>query len=169
MHFYFQIVEDQIVPPRVRIAGMRLDLRGEASYAVAPPSIHPETGKPYEKIGSWNLSEVPYFDHSWFDRLSIQSRKQETKQRETVTQSVRDGRAYIASIRAISGQGGHSATFRAACKLRDAGLSEAAALAMLIEWNTTNAEPPWTARELLHKVRDAYRQLHGRETKVSLP
>jgi hypothetical protein len=26
----------------------------------------------------------------------------------------------------------------------------------MVEWNQTNAEPPWTVKELLHKVRDAY-------------
>ena len=157
IHFYYQITEDQIVPPRVRIAGLQLDVRGEGSYAVAPPSIHPTTGKPYEKIGSWNLVDVPYFDLTWFDRLAT-NREPTAMQGETVTRSVRDGPAYIANIRAIAGQGGHNATFRAACKLRDAGLSEAEALAALVEWNATNAEPPWSIRELLHKVTNAYQR-----------
>lgn len=68
---------------------------------------------------------------------------------------MKHGPAYIAHIRAISGQGGHNATFRAACKLRDSGLGEAEALAALVEWNETNAQPKWTVKELLHKVDDA--------------
>lgn len=35
--------------------GGAVDLRGTGSYVVAPPSIHPETGKRYE----WELSSVP--------------------------------------------------------------------------------------------------------------
>jgi hypothetical protein len=74
----------------------------------------------------------------------------------TVTDGIRNVRRYVRGIRAISGSGGHNATFRAACCLRDAGFSEAEALAEMVEWNQTNAEPPWTVKELLHKVRDAY-------------
>jgi hypothetical protein len=40
--------------------------------------------------------------------------------------------------------------------LRQAGLSEVEAYVAMQVWNRTNAEPPWSERELLHKVRDAY-------------
>ncbi len=69
---------------------------------------------------------------------------------------ITDGARYIMHIHAVSGEGGHNATFRAACKLRDSGMSEAEALAAMVEWNKTNAEPPWTVKELLHKVRSAF-------------
>src|SRR5262245_49103772 len=39
VHFYYR-VEGQIISPRVKVAGMQLDVRGEASYCVAPPSLH---------------------------------------------------------------------------------------------------------------------------------
>jgi hypothetical protein len=51
---------------------------------------------------------------------------------------------------------GHNTTFRAACKLRDAGLEYEDALALLIEWNETNAHTPWSAKELSHKIDSAY-------------
>jgi len=47
----------------------------------------------------------------------------------------------------------------AKCILRDAGLSEAETLAAMIEWNQANAEPPWTVKELLHKVQDVFSKL----------
>jgi hypothetical protein len=56
----------------------------------------------------------------------------------------------------VAGEGGHNATYRAACKLRDAGLAEVEALAILSDWNETNASPPWSAVELEHKIRSAY-------------
>lgn len=153
MHFFYQLGEGQAVPTRVRIAGIQLDVRGNGSYVVAPPSVHPESGRQYQwltPIEQVDLDNVPLFDPSWIDDRIGQS---QTPARITV----KDGPAYIAHIRAISGQGGHNATFRAACKLRDSGLSEAEALVALIEWNRSNAEPPWTVRELLHKVKDAFR------------
>lgn len=56
---------------------------------------------------------------------------------------------------AISGQGGHAATFRAACVLCVGfDLGELDALALLREFNQ-RCQPPWTERELGHKVADA--------------
>lgn len=65
--------------------------------------------------------------------------------------------AYIRRIEAIAGSGGHNATFRAACKLRDSGLTATEAFQALVLWNETNASPPWSTKELAHKVDDAYR------------
>ena len=65
---------------------------------------------------------------------------------------------YIAKIIAVSGQNGHHDTYRAVCVLKDAGLDETECMAAISEWNMTNAQPPWTVRELLHKVRSAYQK-----------
>jgi hypothetical protein len=73
--------------------------------------------------------------------------------------NIRDGIAYIRRIEAVAGNGGHNATFRAACKLRDSGLTAVEALKELSRWNETNATPPWSQKELAHKVEDAYRNV----------
>jgi len=150
-HFYYQIKEGQEVEPRVKLDGIMLDIRGEASYCVACPSIHRETGRSYRRIGSWNLDAVPYFDPSWIDGV-----KGSCAVGRRVAKSIKNGAAYISQIWAVSGQGGHNATFRAACALRDTGMTPDEALVVLIEWNDTNAQPPWTLRELQHKIRSAF-------------
>ena len=67
-------------------------------------------------------------------------------------------RRYLAKLPpAIAGQGGHGATFAAACRLREFGLSEADALAALSEWNLAHCEPHWTEPDLRHKLADAFR------------
>jgi hypothetical protein len=59
---------------------------------------------------------------------------------------------------AISGQRGHDRTFQAACVLvLGFGLPESDALALLSEWNQ-GCDPPWTQKELEHKVKDAAKQ-----------
>ncbi len=76
------------------------------------------------------------------------------------TSSVLDrARKYISTMpKAISGQGGHNATFRVACVLvLGFGLSEGEALGLLREWNI-GCEPPWSERELEHKVQSAAKQ-----------
>jgi len=68
-------------------------------------------------------------------------------------------RKYMTKIPpAVSGQAGHDQTFIAACRLvMGFGLSEETAMQLLTEWNQT-CQPPWSERELLHKVQDASKQ-----------
>ena len=67
-------------------------------------------------------------------------------------------RRYIAKCPpAISGQGGHNATFHvAACLVHGFALGEPDALALLSEYNR-GCVPPWSERELRHKVESASR------------
>ena len=148
LHLFYRLEQGQHVTPRVRINQNMLDVRGETSYVVAAPSIHPETGRRYERLGSWELAQVPFFDPAW---LAAQTPRSAISRR-----NVQNAIRYIYRIRAVSGSGGSNATFRAVCVLRDAGFTEAQVLAAMIEWNQTNAEPPWTVKDLLHKVQDAF-------------
>lgn len=68
-------------------------------------------------------------------------------------------RRYLATVKpAISGAGGHDTTFRAACALvKGFGLTVDEAFALLAEYNL-RCEPPWSERELMHKLEDAARQ-----------
>ncbi len=66
---------------------------------------------------------------------------------------------YLAKLPpAISGQGGHNAAFHAACVLvMGFGLDESQALSLMREWNQS-CVPPWSERELVHKVQSAGKQ-----------
>jgi len=67
-------------------------------------------------------------------------------------------RAYLAKLSpAIAGQSGHAATFAAACRLVEFGISPDQSLPLLLEWNLTHCQPPWTEGELRHKLADAFR------------
>lgn len=70
-------------------------------------------------------------------------------------------RAYLDKLpAAISGAGGHPATFRAACECVRLGLGDSDALALLNEYNR-RCQPPWTAKELAHKLAGARRVAGG--------
>jgi hypothetical protein len=61
---------------------------------------------------------------------------------------------------AISGQGGHATTFSTACVLVwGFGLEPEEALPLLAEWNA-RCDPPWTQRQLMHKLRSAAGAVH---------
>lgn len=63
---------------------------------------------------------------------------------------------------AISGSGGHNQTYTAAVGLTHGFcLSDSDAIRLLSDWNRS-CQPPWTYRELAHKVRQASEQPHDK-------
>lgn len=68
-------------------------------------------------------------------------------------------RKYIATMPpAVSGSNGHGATFHVACVLvLGFGLSEGDAFSVLAEYNA-RCEPPWSEKDLWHKIRSAAKQ-----------
>lgn len=139
VHFGYS-AKGQKIPTKRGIMD-KVDIRGDGGYVVGPGSTIGD--KRYELVGEITL-DLPPFDLGWIPEV------------QSVRQEVRNGVRYISHIQAISGQGGHNSTFRAACKLRDAGMDEAEALAAMVEWNRTNCLPPWTTKDLLHKVKSAF-------------
>jgi hypothetical protein len=69
-------------------------------------------------------------------------------------------RAYLEKMPgAISGSGGHAATFKAAVAMvRGFGLEPDDALRLLIEIHNPLCAPPWSLGELRHKVRQAFQR-----------
>lgn len=145
----------------VRIEG-RYDLRADGGYVVGPPStIGGHTYRFIPGHGLRDVANLPAFNTAWLPRPHVVTLPPDaTSSPEAGRRSatIRDGLAYIAKIYAVSGHGGHNATFRAANKLRESGMAPPDALAALSEWNKTNADPPWSEAELLHKIRDVFRQ-----------
>ena len=72
--------------------------------------------------------------------------------------------AYLNKLpNAISGAGGHPATYRAASILAHGfALEFGDAWAVLQNWNTTHCSPPWSEKELRHKLNDAYVKPHDK-------
>lgn len=153
VHFYYAMPNDVEVRNRTRVLGRQIDIRAEGGYVTAPPSLHPN-GNQYV----WRPNEVknglPRFEPGW---LTLEHHEQVISHISPAVQ-VRKVVAYIRRIHATAGEGGHNATFRAACKLRDAEFSQEEALAVLSDWNETNATPAWSAAELVHKINSAYHQ-----------
>jgi len=124
----------------------RYDVRGDGGYVLAPPSKHDEGAYTW-KLPFMGHKLLPVFDMTW---------RPVHKTEDSVEREISDGMAYISTIRAVAGQRGHDDTWRAANALKDSGLRECEALLCLLEWNRTNAEPPWGDKEILHKIKSAY-------------
>ena len=127
------------------------DIRGDGGYVVAPPSM--VNGKPYRfHCGSEDLKpeDLPLFQMNW-----IPETRKKTGSTEFETK-IRNGEAYIKTIYAIQGNGGDRETFKAANYLRESGMDELEAYAVLCRWNQTNATPPWNDKDLMYKVKKAF-------------
>lgn len=135
-----------------------LDVRSDGGYIVAPPSVHP-TGVDY----MWDTrGEMTAFDPNWF-----------ADTREQIKTIVNTGLNYdiavVSCIKyiekmdpAISGKGGHRQTFKVACRIRDfvsSFMTPSEAMPIIRQYNQ-RCEPPWSERELLHKLEDAWK--HGK-------
>ena len=133
----------------------RYDIRGDGGYVLAPPSRFDDG----ENKGEYRWvtmpirsNHLPVFEAAWRP-IVIPPPTPPSRDYDRIIHS---GEAYIAQIRAVSGQGGHNATYRAVCRLKEAGLREPEAVEAMSAWNQTNAEPQWTRAELLHKVQSVY-------------
>lgn len=144
-HFYFKH-PGGVVQNAIKVEG-QYEVKGDGGYVLAPPSQHSEGA--YRWAMPLDVNALPVFDRAW---------RPETRSSDSAdAKRIADGVAYISTINAVAGQGGHNDTYRAACCLRAAGMGEGEALLAMQDWNKTNAQPPWGDRELLHKIQDAYR------------
>lgn len=141
---------------------MIAELRSGGCQTVFPGSVHP-SGERIEWSAHGEPAKVaPGLLLSAFNALAdeVQRRLSPTPEPTpsiAATDDVVDrARKYLAKIPpAISGQGGHATTFNAACCLvQGFALERDIALALLAEWNES-CGPPWTNKELAHKVDDA--------------
>jgi hypothetical protein len=152
-HFYYRSV------PGLRNAVKAhrgWDVRaGGRGYVVGAGSV--VDGRAYELLGAETL-DLPPFNPAWLPAEAV-----EVMSLPTIAVAprgrIRDIRSYIRRIISVEGQRGSDACFRVACVLRDEGKTPEDALEYMLKWNEECALPPWTVKELVHKIRDSYAKL----------
>ena len=148
---------------------MVVELRSTGGQTLFPGSTHPNG-----EVVKWDRNDEPAIvdppslcaqlaalHEEVCRRLSIEPTKAPAAVRSLIiapNSVLRRARNYLTKLPpAVSGQGGHDATFRAACLLAIGfGLDREQSLALLQEWNE-RCQPPWSDHELEHKVDDALR------------
>jgi hypothetical protein len=125
--------------------------------------IHPITRAPYQILTPRTAVGIEFasirFPDGW--KLTIPE-EQRPRVRPVVDLGILTDRdqkrieAYMGRVPgAVSGRGGHTQTFKAACALIQGwGLSVDEALPFMVAYNQ-RCEPVWTDKELLHKLEDA--------------
>jgi hypothetical protein len=150
-------------------APMIVELRSTGSQTVFPGSVHPEgesiewdsDGEPTKVAPGLLLAAVNALADEVTKRVCPKQETPSTNGRPVqLSPEVADrARKYLAKVPpAVSGQGGHDHSFYVACQLvKGFALDRDSALQLLREWNQT-CQPPWSDRELEHKIDDALDQ-----------
>jgi hypothetical protein len=159
-----------------------IESRGEGSYIVAegsPLRVH-SSGIPYVHYMGPRLETLATIDPGgrreiWRQCIAYDQTGEPTpavklgrqlaervhrERHPVVAPSIERARAYLSKMEpAIQGSDGSGACFRATCKLvGDFGLSSETAMQLLVEEYNPRCQPPWSERELQHKVADAIRK-----------
>lgn len=156
MHFWYRHTGEYVKSDSHIQAkeGFEYDVKGDRAYVLLPPSLR--DGHQYQFCicaknprGKFiHPSELPEFDPSWRpDRVATDSFE---------SPEIKNISRYMSSIFAVDGQGGDKTTYKVCVKLRDSGIDESEAMALLAEWNSTNCQPPWQMRDLHRKLRAAF-------------
>jgi len=157
---------------KIEVEGKKIDIdvKGDNSYVVAPPSVH-VTGVVYEWINeTWEDSEIPVFDAKWFpvplentftpNLLEIPTDfPTGLEERKKILEKCWNS---ISKINAQTGDGGDKNTYKVACSIKnDFNIPDDLALAIFKKWNNSNASPPWKDKDLITKLKSAKRNSKG--------
>jgi len=157
LHLYYQRPTVEVMGGKGRF-GAGVDCQHDGRYVVAPPSIHPETHEPYQWASEGAPEPFPSLLVDVANRprgvpLPLM-RAQEAPARLDVEERAR---RYVDTMReSVSGKGGHDSLFRVACALVNGfDLPIASARRIVDDYNATKAAPPWSDKEITHKLDDA--------------
>lgn len=146
---------------------MLVELRATGCQTIAPGSTHTSgegirwdaEGEPAEVDADELAEAVAQLARDTADTIGEPLKvkpARKAQQTATTTGNVERAWRYIVKTPdAISEQGGHDATFRAACECFRFGLDDAQAWQVLQRFNAEKCEPAWSDGELRHKLDDA--------------
>lgn len=151
-HLVYELTEWQDaseITDRKALPGVDIKKRGQV---VVAPSVHISGGH-YEFVDAVPIAKLPDSIYQRIKRPSYAAPAPAAPLSESRGDMVERARAYIAKMPpAISGAGGHAATFAVARKLvQDYDFHEHDAWSLLLEYNQ-RCDPPWSEKELRHKL-----------------
>lgn len=158
VHLYFRLPPGVYIPNR-RALAEGIDIRGEGGYVVGPGSPH-KNGGTYQDLGG-----VPADAPAWLLELVIAPKKSTPTAVAHYTveptspagvRAVEWAKAFLARAEAaIEGQGGSDRLFHVACHLQYSALPREILQELIEEVYNPRCVPPWSPREIEHKLEDA--------------
>ncbi len=152
---------------------MIVELRSTGCQTVFPGSVHEDTGEPIE----WVVDEAPTVIDPAELKAAVDALANEVLRRLGYTENTQPRqplrnqhrntngdisdrvRKYLATIPpAVDGSGGHDQTYYVACRLvLGFGLTPDQAWPFMVEYSD-RCKPPWSEREIRHKLEDANKE-----------
>lgn len=162
-HYLFQRPDAPIITGKDKL-GPGLDVKGDGGYIVAAPSLHA-----CADYYTWRThpDDVPLAPMpKWMLAILAPPKPKLPRfrviNRDAGDDSTRRCMSYLSRCPdAVSGQGGHDATLHAACEAFRFGLLDPEVWHVLEWWNSSKCRPPWSERELAHKLDDARKKVEG--------
>lgn len=180
-HWLYRLTEPAATHKREhKPHGMIVELRSTGCQTVFPGSVHP-SGEPIE----WDLDNEPMEIHPAALKAAVDALADEVcrrlgvepeakpKRREPAGKGkpsrpaaptvIERARKYLATIEpAVMGQAGSTPTYHAACVLVEGfALSVDEAFPLMVEYSE-RCVPPWSEREIRHKLQDAMKNATNR-------
>ena len=145
MHYYFNVGDAHI--PGCQSDTIYIDLRCDGNYIVAPPSIHPDTGKPY----TWDISpeDMPPAEANDIDKACIQWVYD--NKRGTGKDGKRD--VHIPADKVKEGEGRNEFLFKQGRSIRGKGADDETVASVLLALNRSKCSPPLPDDELQKTIR----------------
>ncbi len=156
-HLYFRMPNGRPISNRTKVMP-GIDVRGDGGQVVAPPSIHPNGNAYLWEDPAAEVADAPLWILDLVTAPAIAPQRTLTGAGGPVGRlggEVRCRKFLEACPDAISGQGGHNATFQAACECFRFGLDNVTAWQMLTWFNAEKCRPQWSETELRHKLESA--------------
>jgi hypothetical protein len=144
--------------------GPGVDVKSDGGYVLAPPSRH-VSGRGYAWLAECGPDEIEIaaLPASWLAALRRASTVDASGDplppcSVPLAERVRRATAYVARCQpAISGQGGHARTFSVVLAIVRGFVFDADHARPILRAYSGRCVPPWSDREIEHKLRDALR------------
>jgi len=158
-HLYYRV--DRPLANSVGKLGKGIDVRGDAGQVVFVGGVHPVTQHRYWWMPGRAPEDIALAPFPWHLLPEAQTPAPPPAPRHAPV-SILDDRAeercmaYFATLdAAVSGAGGHNATFTAACVARRFGLDEPAMWRVMQWFNAHKCDPQWRTADIAHKIKQA--------------
>ena len=146
MQLFFKMPEGASIACSASKLAKGVDVRGNGGYTVVPPSIHPDTGRPYDWVEGFELPAVGLADAPGWLLAEIQSPSKESEAPTPLTgaDQVPEGKR-------------NDTLFRYGAALRAGGASREEVLSSIRDRNQARCKPPLDDAELIKIAESAVR------------
>jgi hypothetical protein len=165
-HLYFK--KDAHTPVRKNLKEYPgIDFLCDRNYVVTAGSLHAATGKPYhfswDSLGLKDLSPAPgklidLILKRESDVSTIGEGKEvEVREYNSNPVNIRRAEEFARTLPpAVEGRNGDDSTYRFFCRMQDLGLHPKEAFSVFREHFNPRCEPPWSEKDAVEKMRNAY-------------